>query len=69
MKKVFILCIVVLLISFSACVTQNTKNSKSQCGECPQFVPPPPDWCKDGTIVPSDKDECGCQMPPKCEKK
>lgn len=69
MKKVLILCIVFLLISFSACVTQNNTNSKSQCGECPQFVPPPPDWCKDGTIVPGNKDECGCQMPPKCEKK
>ena len=67
MKNIYALCILVLIISFSACIVQ--KDNQTKCGDCPQFAPPPPDWCKDGTIVPGVKDECGCQMPPKCEKK
>lgn len=38
------------------------------CGECPQLMPAAPDFCKDGVIVPGEKDECGCQMPPSCDK-
>ncbi len=38
----------------------------SECGECPQFVPPSPDFCKDGTIVQGEVDECGCQTHPSC---
>lgn len=37
------------------------------CGLCPQLMPPKPDFCKNGTIVSEGRDECGCQMPPKCE--
>ena len=36
------------------------------CGECPQLVAPAPGWCEDGTIVAGEKNECGCQGPPKC---
>lgn len=37
------------------------------CGSCPQLMPPKPDFCKNGTIISGGRDECGCQMPPKCE--
>lgn len=68
MKNIYALCVLFLIvISLSACVTQ--KGTDAQCGECPQFAPPHPDWCRGGTIIPGDKDECGCQMPPKCEEK
>ncbi len=68
MKKISALCILLLIIiSFSACVNQ--KDTNTQCGECPEFAPPHPDWCKEGTIIPGAKDECGCQMPAKCEDK
>lgn len=33
---------------------------------CPQYSPPPPGWCSDGTIVPQPKDENGCARPAKC---
>lgn len=66
MKNIYALCVLFLIvISISACVTQ--KVTDTQSGECPQFAPPHPDWCRGGTIIPGDKDECGCQMPPKCE--
>lgn len=35
---------------------------------CPQNMPPAPDFCKDGKIVPGKKNECGCQMGFDCEK-
>jgi hypothetical protein len=38
------------------------------CGPCPQFMPPGPDFCKDGKIVGGGKNDCGCQMPPRCEQ-
>lgn len=34
--------------------------------QCPKYVPPPPDFCKDGIIVPQ-KGICGCPLSPKCE--
>jgi len=34
---------------------------------CPEYVPPSPDFCKDGVIVPQ-KGICGCPMPPKCKR-
>ncbi|KYC49241.1 MAG: hypothetical protein AMQ22_01689 [Candidatus Methanofastidiosum methylothiophilum] len=68
MKNIYVLCVLfIIVISLSACVTQ--KDTDTQCRECPQFAPPHPDWCRGGTIIPGDKDECGCQMPPKCEEK
>jgi hypothetical protein len=39
-----------------------------KCGECPLLSPPGPGFCPDGKIVQGDKDECGCQGPPKCEQ-
>lgn len=69
MKKVYFLFVLLLVVSFIACITSNDTNTKKECGDCPQFAPPAPDWCKDGTIVSGVKNECGCQMPPTCEKK
>lgn len=40
---------------------------QKNCGICPQFMPPAPDFCKNGTIVPGIKDACGCQGPPTCQ--
>lgn len=35
---------------------------------CPQWAPPPPDWCLDGTVVNPGNDENGCRLPPVCER-
>jgi hypothetical protein len=40
-----------------------------ECGTCPNYMPPAPGWCENGVIIPGQKNECGCQAPPKCEKK
>lgn len=37
------------------------------CGECPQLSAPGPNFCMDGTIVPGEKNECGCQGQPSCD--
>ncbi len=42
--------------------------SPSCSAACPQFMPPAPDFCKDGKIVPGKKNACGCQMGFDCEK-
>lgn len=34
--------------------------------ECPQYTPPSPDFCKEGSIENQGTDENGCQLPPKC---
>lgn len=47
---------------------QPTPTPGVTCGPCSQLMPPHPDFCKDGTIIPGEKDECGCQMPPKCQR-
>jgi len=39
-----------------------------ECGTCPEFMPPAPGWCEHGVIIPGQKNECGCQAPPNCEK-
>ena len=36
------------------------------CTSCPQFVPPSPDWCKNGTIINGPLNECGCAGTPRC---
>jgi len=41
-------------------------NGECPCGECPQFMPPGPNFCPDGIIVQGDVDDCGCQGPPQC---
>jgi eight-cysteine-cluster-containing protein len=33
---------------------------------CPQYSPPSPGWCANGTIVSGGLDANGCQLPPKC---
>lgn len=38
------------------------------CGECPQYSPPSSDFCKDGEIIPGERDACGCQQPPTCQQ-
>ena len=38
------------------------------CGTCPQLVAPAPGFCSGGTIVSGEKNDCGCQGPPKCIK-
>ena len=40
---------------------------ESCCGECPQWMPPGPGFCKDGNIISGGTDSCGCTLPPKCE--
>jgi putative hemolysin len=37
-----------------------------ECPQCPKLMPPSPDFCKDGQIVPGNTDECGCIAAPKC---
>lgn len=33
---------------------------------CPEWAPPAPGWCKDGKIIYRERDESGCERPPKC---
>lgn len=40
----------------------------TMCDTCPEYVPPAPGWCSDGTIVAREKSPCGCQDPPRCVK-
>jgi eight-cysteine-cluster-containing protein len=35
---------------------------------CPMYAPPPPGWCSDGKIVGQGLSDCGCPLPPRCEK-
>lgn len=44
----------------------STFNFSKSCSSCPLYSPPAPGWCKNGTIVAGEKDECGCQQPPTC---
>ncbi len=34
---------------------------------CPQYMPPAPNFCTNGTIISGGKNECGCPLPPTCE--
>jgi hypothetical protein len=38
-----------------------------ECGECPQYSAPSPDWCSNGTIINGEADECGCFRHPTCQ--
>jgi putative hemolysin len=42
-------------------------NANKECDECPQLMPPGPNFCTDGTIIEGITDECGCRGPPRCE--
>lgn len=48
------------------CMMPSIQCKPAGCGECPQYMPPGPEFCKDGTIVAGEKDSCGCQHPPRC---
>jgi hypothetical protein len=50
------------------CIRPWETNCTKECGTCPQLSPPGPNFCTDGTIVAGEKNECGCQGPPKCVK-
>jgi putative hemolysin len=39
----------------------------TNCGTCPLLTPPSPDFCKEGTVVSSGTNACGCQLPLRCE--
>ncbi|MFA6194944.1 MAG: hypothetical protein WC719_04430 [Patescibacteria group bacterium] len=39
------------------------------CEKCILYSSPAPGWCKDGTIVPPLRDECGCLGHPTCISK
>jgi putative hemolysin len=46
-----------------------TEKIKKDCsGGCPLLSQPSPTFCTDGTIISGGKDECGCELPPKCLK-
>jgi len=47
-------------------IRNTTNETGTECGTCPQLVPPAPGFCSGGTIVSGEKNECGCQGPPKC---
>ena len=55
-----------LLLAPAACPKQPPKPPEP-CGSCPEYVPPGPDYCKGGTIVPGKVDACGCQGHPTCQ--
>lgn len=38
----------------------------SEKKDCPEYMPPSPDFCQNGTIEDQWIDENGCQLPPKC---
>ncbi|VVB58486.1 Uncharacterised protein [Candidatus Anstonella stagnisolia] len=42
------------------------KEAQEPAYNCPQLMPPSPDFCTNGKIVSGGVDSHGCQMPPKC---
>lgn len=47
----------------------NANDDLDECGGgCPLYTPHAPDYCSDGIIIPGGKDECGCQLPPGCDR-
>ena len=50
------------------CLMPSIQCKPEGCGECPQYMPPGPDFCKTGKIVPGETDRCGCVGPPKCKQ-
>ena len=45
----------------------NVVVDQTNCGPCPQFMPPAPNFCENGKIIDGGTDDCDCQLPPKCE--
>ena len=51
-----------LIVAMSFLVGCNCNSS------CNKYIPPVwPGWCQYGTVVDGGKDDCGCELPPKCE--
>jgi len=51
------------------CLRTWEENCTKECADsCPLISQPAPSFCTDGTIVDQGKDDCDCQLPPKCEK-
>jgi putative hemolysin len=50
------------------CLRTWEENCTAQCGACPLLTPPSPTFCTNGTIIDGGKDDCGCQLAPKCER-
>lgn len=40
--------------------------AKESCGQCPQLMPPAPDFCQNGKVISGGVNECGCSLPPDC---
>lgn len=49
------------------CMMPSIQCEPAGCGQCPQLMPPGPEFCKDGSIVAGETNECGCVGPPKCQ--
>ena len=45
----------------------NKYSQVKNCSECPTLMPPSPNFCKGGTIVAGNVDECGCTGHPTCD--
>lgn len=65
--------IIMIIISFAAfalfisgCSQTAGQPASPECGQCPQYMPPSPDFCRVGTLVPGKADECGCTGHPTC---
>ena len=61
MKKTYVF-LMLVLVFVSACDIEKINDNK-----CPEYMPPSPDFCINGDIIPGSIDENGCQMPPKCQ--
>lgn len=46
---------------------QCTPSAHDCSGGCPMLASPAPGFCNGGTIIYSGKDDCGCNLPPKCD--
>lgn len=55
-------------LSLTNQILSTFKFLSKECTSCPQFIPPSPDFCKDGKIIVGETDECSCQLPPTCQK-
>lgn len=67
-----ITCIIFVLILGGCITVENPDTSETtddiECSsECPSLMPPAPEFCEGGTIIPGKIDDCGCQMPPTCK--
>ena len=50
------------------CEPEKTADVKNCPSSCPSFMPPAPDWCADGEVLPPIKNDCDCYGPPICSK-